>query len=108
MAICKITFLSAPAVAGIMLGASLAIQPAARPVDAASSAQSLLAQAEHNTNTVRTLVHHDQTTISSATATLKATTVGSEDEVRNREHDFESDGSACTRTLHCRTHVCWS
>jgi hypothetical protein len=61
-----------------------------RTVHAASSVQALLAQAEHNTNSVGTLVHKDQTTITSPVAILTATTTGSEDEIRNREHDFES------------------
>jgi hypothetical protein len=57
---------------------------------AASSFQTLIATAEHNTNTVRTLVHHDQTTITAPAGSVKFTAQGTEDEVRNREQDSES------------------
>lgn len=78
------------ATAAILAAASSASLRPARTTQAASNAQSLLAQAEQNTNSVSTLVHKDQTKITSAAAVLTATTTGSEDEVRNREHDVES------------------
>jgi hypothetical protein len=60
------------------------------PAHAATSIQSLVAQAEHNTNTVRTLVHHDQWTITAPNGSLKVSAHGAEDEVKNREQDYES------------------
>lgn len=56
----------------------------------AASVPTLVAQAEHNTNTVRTLIHHDQQTSTSKSLTVKITAQGSEDEVHNREHDSEA------------------
>jgi hypothetical protein len=70
----------------LALPALLAKPPAAR---AASSLASLVAAAEHNTNTVSTLVHADAETITAPNLTVKENAHGSEDEVRNREQDFE-------------------
>lgn len=57
---------------------------------AASNVQVLLAKAEHNTNTVKTLAHTDQNTVTTATTTLKVSAHGAEDEIHNREQDYES------------------
>lgn len=62
----------------------------ARPASAASSVQALVAQAEHNTNTVRTLVHHDRRIITSVNGKVTVNDRGAEDEVHNRERDYES------------------
>ncbi|HEX6506536.1 MAG TPA: hypothetical protein VF221_02795 [Chloroflexota bacterium] len=59
------------------------------PAAAADSVQTLVAQAEHNTNTVKTLVHHDVTTVTASGGSLKINAHGAEDEARNREQDFE-------------------
>lgn len=56
----------------------------------AATVQSLLATAEHNTNTVRTIVHRDSTEIKTPNLTVSSTVRGIEDEVHNRERDFES------------------
>jgi hypothetical protein len=67
-----------------------AFVPPVPSVHAASSIQALIAQAEHNTNTVRTLVHHDQVTITAPNGSVKVSARGTEDEARNREQDYES------------------
>lgn len=56
----------------------------------ADNGQALLARALRDTNTVRTLVHHDHLTVNSRTVSVTATSIGAEDEVQNREHDSES------------------
>jgi hypothetical protein len=58
--------------------------------NAATNIQALVAQATHNTNTVRTLIHHDTITISGSSLTVKVNANGAEDEVHNREQDHES------------------
>lgn len=58
--------------------------------DAAGSVPSLLAQAIKNTNTVKTLVHHDTITIVSPTYSMSDTSRGLENETQNREQDYES------------------
>ena len=60
--------------------------PAAR----ASGTPALLATAIHNTNTVRTLVHRDRLTSVAPGLHVSVDATGYEDEVHNREHDFES------------------
>lgn len=57
---------------------------------AASALQTLVANAERNTNTVRTLIHHDRFTITAPAGSVNVTAHGTEDEVRNREQDYES------------------
>lgn len=74
----------------LILAPSLGLAWMGQPVDAASSVQTLVAQAEHNTNTVRTIVHREQSIISASGVTVKVNAHGSEDEVRNREQDYES------------------
>lgn len=75
-----------PAVILVAGGASLLVPTA----HAASSLQTLIATAERNTNTVRTLVHHDHMTITATNGSVKVSAHGTEDEVNNREQDFES------------------
>jgi hypothetical protein len=77
---------SVPAAIALLLPLVLLRPPDAR---AATSVQSLIAAAEHNTNTVNTLVHTDAETITATNLTVKESAHGSEDEVRNREQDFE-------------------
>ena len=60
-----------------------------RPAIAATDVKTLVTQAIHNTNTVNTIVHHDQTTVVSGSSHLQETASGSEDEVRNLEQDSE-------------------
>lgn len=72
----------------------------------ASSVSSLLASAEHNTNTVRTLQHHDVIQETAGSVSINAVVTGQEDEVRNRERDFETVtakgklASGKTKTIH--------
>ena len=73
------------AVAGIA-----AFVPPLPTAHAASSMQTLIATAERNTNTVRTLVHHDQMTITGPAGSVIVSAHGTEDETRNREQDYES------------------
>lgn len=80
---------SIPAVALVLAGMAAIAQPAS-PVRAASAIQALVAKAERNTNTVRTLVHHDKVTITAANGSVKVSARETEDEVRNREQDYES------------------
>ena len=77
----------ATVVAGIALAALL---PPAHSTVASSSVQALIAAAEHNTNTVKTLVHHDVMMRTGATWSVQVTAHGTEDEARNREQDYES------------------
>ena len=56
----------------------------------AADVGALIAQSEHDTNTVKTLVHHDTTVRTAPTAVITISSRGAEDEVANREHDFES------------------
>lgn len=73
---------------------------------AATDLQTLITTAEHNTNTARTLVHRDTTVITNSTLTVNVTSRGSEDEVHNREQDYESvnvtthGGSSAAKKLH--------
>lgn len=76
--------------AAFLLTTSLATSGWAPAAHAASNVQALLAEAEHNTNTVNTLVHTDQNTVTTATMTLKVSAHGAEDEIHNREQDYES------------------
>ncbi len=73
------------AVAGMAVG----ITPPSS-AHAASALQTLVANAERNTNTVRTLIHHDRFTITAPAGSVNVTAHGTEDEVRNREQDYES------------------
>jgi hypothetical protein len=57
---------------------------------AAASLAARIAQAEHNTNTVRTLVHHDTESISNTALKIDFTATGTEDETHNREMDNET------------------
>jgi hypothetical protein len=62
-----------------------------QPRTSATDAQQLLAKAIHDTNTVRTLVHHDtMTQVLPNHVTVTISVLGQEDEVRNRERDVES------------------
>lgn len=58
--------------------------------DAAPDVSALIATAEHNTNTVNTLVHRDTISIITPSITVKVSARGAEDEVHNREQDYES------------------
>jgi hypothetical protein len=80
---------SVPAMALVLAGMAAFAQPTP-PVHAASAIQALVAKAERDTNTVRTLVHHDKVTITAANGSVKVSAHGTEDEVRNREQDYES------------------
>jgi hypothetical protein len=80
---------STPALA-LVLAALVAIAQPASPVRAASAVQALVAKAERNTNTVRTLVHHDKVTTIASNGSVTVSAHGTEDEVRNREQDYES------------------
>jgi hypothetical protein len=62
----------------------------ASTVHAASALQTLVAAAERNTNTVRTLIHHDRFTFTGPGGSVNVSAHGTEDEVRNREQDYES------------------
>jgi hypothetical protein len=79
--------------AGVLAALALATLPAVlvRPSSgaAAASLQSLIVTAEHNTNTVNTLLHTDSETIAAPNLTVMESAHGTEDEVRNREQDFE-------------------
>lgn len=78
-----------PAAVLAFAGTAVGIFPAPN-AHAASAIQTLIATAERNTNTVRTLIHHDQVTITASGGTVQITAHGTEDEVRNREQDYES------------------
>lgn len=83
------TFVRAGGAAALLI----AITVVSAPVQARStiSVSALLARAAHDTNTVRTLIHHDVSTISTSQGTIiKFTAVGEEDETHNRERDSES------------------
>src|SRR5579872_6099608 len=73
--------------AAVLLPAAVVARPSAH---AATNVQALVTQAEHDTNTVQTLVHHDIRALTLLNGTVKYTAMGSEDEVRNREKDYES------------------
>lgn len=60
-----------------------------RRAEAATGLQ-LLAQAERNTNTVRTLSRYGSQTVTQPNSTITLTLRGTEDEVRNRETDSEA------------------
>jgi hypothetical protein len=81
-------------VIGAAAALALTIVPSilARPhsASAASSIQSLVAQAQHNNDTVNTLMHRDTETIAAKGVTVSVSSHGAEDEVHNREQDFES------------------
>lgn len=79
----------ASARAGVLLCILGIAFAAVRPAGA-SSVSSLLSAAEHDTNTVRTLQHHDVIQETSGNVSVHAVITGLEDEVRNREHDFET------------------
>ena len=91
------------AILGVALPAVLA--GPSRHVSAASSLQALVSQAEHNTNTVRTLVHQDTDVVHSGNITLKMTARGAEDEVRNREQDYESVRLECHNAARSMLHL---
>src|SRR5579859_6127870 len=77
--------------AAMLVVAGIAVCMASAPsVHAASALQTLVARAEQHTNTVRTLIHHDRVTITAATTSVNVPAHGTEDEVRNREQDYES------------------
>ena len=78
------------AAAASLLAAPLAITGWVHAAHAATNVQVLLAEAERNTNTVNTLAHTDQNTVTTATMTLKVSAHGAEDEIHNREQDYES------------------
>lgn len=78
-----------PAALVVVAGMAVSLMPAPT-VHAASALQTLVAKAENNTNTVRTLIHHDLYTITAPNGSVNVTAHGTEDEVRNREQDFES------------------
>lgn len=80
---------SAPAVVLALAGMGVFVPPAPS-AHAASALPALIATAERNTNTVRTLVHHDQMTITAPGGSIRVSSHGTEDEVRNREQDYES------------------
>lgn len=77
-------------IAALLVAAPLALTGWTPRVDAASSVQALVAEAEHNTNTVSTLMHRDENTITTRDLSVTVSARGSEDEVHNREHDYES------------------
>lgn len=54
------------------------------------STQQLLRQAVHDTNTVRTLTHRDRFVSVNGSQTVTAAITGEEDEVLNREQDYEA------------------
>ena len=72
----------------------------------AASVNSILASAEHDTNTVHTLIHHDVITEKTASVSVVAKITGEEDEVRNREQDTEvvtatgKQSNGKTKTIH--------
>jgi hypothetical protein len=59
-------------------------------VQAAPSTDALLARAVKNTNAVRTLMHHDTSLLTTTQGSVSMTARSAEDEVKKREHDFES------------------
>ena len=78
-------------IAAVLAGIAVtAFIPPAHSTEASSSVQALIATAEHDTNTVKTLVHHDVVTRMGATWSVQVTAHGTEDEARNREQDYES------------------
>jgi hypothetical protein len=50
----------------------------------------LLAVAEHDTNTVKTLIHRDKRSITAPNVIVSLTATGQEDETHNREQDHQS------------------
>ncbi len=74
----------------LVVAATSAIVQSEASAQTTSSVETLIATAEHNTNTVRTLVYHDQLTITGPGGSLKVSARGTEDEIRNREQDYES------------------
>jgi hypothetical protein len=69
---------------------SIALASGSHTPVCAATVQNLLATAERNTNTVRTIVHRDSTVIKTPNLTVTSSVRGVEDEVHNRERDFES------------------
>jgi hypothetical protein len=72
---------------------------------AAAASPPALAKAVRNTDTVRTLVYHSDTTESGNGLTIHVTNIGQEDEVHNRERDGEdvtvhTKQNGKTRTIH--------
>jgi len=76
--------------ASLLVPAAALVLPSMPSAHAAVDVQALVTQAEHNTNTVGTLMHHDTSTITTPARTVTFTAQGQEDETRNREKDFES------------------
>jgi len=76
------------------------------PLSRTPDAQALLTQAIHNTDTVHTLVHTDTITLTATRGTAVVNARGQEDEVQNRERDYESVNvqlpgqNGSTRKLH--------
>lgn len=94
----------ATATAGLVFAASpLAGVPL--QTQAATGLQ-LLTQAEHDTNTVASLTHHDTQTVTSSNVSITLALHGSEDEAHNREADSESatyigkTSAGKSRTIH--------
>lgn len=74
----------------VLLAASISLAFPSRGVRAAAGFDALLAQAVHNTDTVRTIMQTDRSTITTPKGTIVFSERGEEDEVRNRERDSES------------------
>jgi hypothetical protein len=83
-------------VAGLLALAS-ALVPIMMPAHAAGSGMpSLVARALQNTNSARTLVHRDQSVLTTPMGTVKTGGQGTEDEVHGRKHLQESIAVAIT------------
>ena len=77
--------------ATLVLSGSLAmVSPSTHPVAAAAGMPSLVARAVQNTNTARTVVHQDQSVLTTPVGTVKTHGQGIEDEVHARKHLQES------------------
>ena len=77
------------------------------PTGSAAGTSQLLQKAIQDTNTVRTLTYTDRTSVKTKTRSVDALIRGAEDEVQNREHDYESvtvttagQNNATPSTLH--------
>jgi hypothetical protein len=92
----------------LVLAAAVAFATTAviAPMAHAAGVAALVAKAESDTNSVKSLVHHDSTVAKNPNITISFTATGQEDELHNREQDHEDvhvrgyDSKKKLHTLH--------
>lgn len=76
--------------AAVMIAGVPVVSGSVRPAHAAGDVTALVTTAIHNTDTVNTLIHQDSRTLKARGGTLVFHGRGTEDEIHNREQDYES------------------